>query len=151
MQLWPKPGVMGASGAGEVGREGRFRSQRLRLGLGSVDAGCLGHFLLQVGASSPGESTTLLRPHQEAIGVSKSPKHSSLSRLVGASFRTNQDDSTEVGTCSPVPLGQGWGMGGDEPLCLQAPVPPFIWGWAVLGLPPPGSSHPPSAWKRACG
>lgn len=45
-------------------------------------------------------------------------------------------------------LGVMMGAGGDEPLCLQTPVPPFIWDWVISGFPlPPGSSHPPKARK----
>ena len=53
----------GEGDGGGGGREGRLRAQGLRLGLGSVDAGCVGHFLLQIQASSHwGVPTTLLGP-----------------------------------------------------------------------------------------
>lgn len=54
---------------------------------------------------------------------------------------------------SPDTLGSRWGPGGDEPLCLQSPVPPFIWGWVILGFPSPPPRGPPihpKLEKEAC-
>lgn len=44
------------------------------------------------------------------------------------------------------------GPGGDEPLCLQAPVPPYIRDWVILGFPLPPRVLPshPKLGKEAC-
>lgn len=49
-------------------------------------------------------------------------------------------------------LGVKMDPGGDELLCLQAPVPPFIWDWVISGFPPGVLPSTPKAWKGSlCG